>query len=71
MSVKDLRILVEVGESTVFAPVSQKKQVRAIDFAQTCPQCQHRMQHGGCPLEVFNFDQGRYMCDAYLDSFSG
>lgn len=45
--------------------------VEAMDFAQSCPQCQLRTQHGGCPMEVFDFDQGRYMCDTYLDSFTG
>jgi len=35
-----------------------------------CPDCQLRTMHGGCPMEVFDFDQGRYMCDTYLDSFT-
>ncbi|MFQ6058041.1 MAG: hypothetical protein ACE5MB_04060 [Anaerolineae bacterium] len=36
-----------------------------------CPHCTEREMHRGCPLLVFGFDRGRYMCSTYLDSFVG
>lgn len=48
-----------------------ERTVAARNFAQTCPRCTLRTLHSGCPIELFEFDRGRFMCDVYLDSFTG
>lgn len=66
----DLGIPAKVRGVVMISP-GTRGSVEVMNCAQSCPQCQQRILHGGCPLDVFDFDQGRYMCDSYLDSFSG
>jgi hypothetical protein len=48
-----------------------EKAVRSMNLALRPCQCEFQIQHAGCPLKVFGFDKGRYMCDVYLQGFSG
>ncbi len=34
-----------------------------------CP-CPTQSLHGVCPLQIFGFADGRYLCDVYLDGFA-
>lgn len=70
MTLRTLTQTPRIGQMWPLEPLLERADT-ATNLAQNCAQCQHKTLHGGCPMEVFDFDRGRYMCDAYLDSFTG